>query len=396
MIFFGFFGYLADLCLYLSVVFFVLFSLSLETSPIAVALFALPMVLYTIMIIRRKRWILSSDSILSRLRVMLVVLPVLLFLAFVSRNQTVLQHLSLPFYFVTLFTLIMLLRLSRHSNPAQLPKKLYILNVLTLLAVCLFALALSSRVFLGTLLSVLSWLYFHVIGPAVVYIAFGVVYAFVWVWNLIQSLFHFDHVLEVPDNPVTAIQSEPVMQEEIEVTGAPAWVNIVFIVLGLVLFAALVYFVARRLAMGRDTGFSGENTLTVSEALPPGTKKEPGSGSSSRTPRNRVRHYFRKLLRLCRKKGLLPEGSALPKGLSSEKACSLAETLAAQAEASATTSAAKSPEPLPDTSDTTPRPLSRLRELYLPARYSPETEITPEMAEEAQAVWKEIKKEIAG
>lgn len=396
MIFFGFFGYLADLCLYLSIAFFALFSLSLQTSPLAIAFFAFPMIVYTILIIRSKRWVLPVDAIRARLKLLLIVLPVLLFFTMISRSQVVLTQVSLPFYFVTLFTLFMLLRLLRHENPSELPKKYYALNALSLVIISLIAMALSSRVFLNAVFAVLSWLYLHIIGPAFVYLAYAIVYGFVSIWNLIASLFHFERTLEVPDNPVNTIQNNEFTQEPPDVTGAPAWVNILFIVLGLALFAALVYFVARRLAMGRDTAYSGGSTLAQSEPTPPGSKKQPSASPSSRTPRNRVRHYFRKLLRLCRKRGLLSEGSALSKGLSSEKACAIAETLAVQAEASATTSDADSSKPLSDTSGTMPRTLSRLRHLYLPARYSPETEITPEMAEEAQAVWRELKKEIAG
>ena len=373
MIFFGFFGYLADLCLYLCIAFYALFSLELQTSPFAIAFFAFPMALYTIMIIRRKRWILSQDAILSRLKLLLVVLPVLLFFTLISRSRLILTQLSLPFYFVTLFTLIMLLRLSRHANPSALPKKIYLLNALSLLAICLVAMVLSSRVFLNAVLTVLRWVYMHVLGPAFIYLAYGIVYGIVTIWNLIASLFRINRTLEVPDNPVNVIQNGEVPPEQTEVTGAPAWVNIVFIVLGLALFVAIVYFVARRLAMGRDTGYTEDSSFTQTETTPPSAQKPRAQDSRSQSPRNRVRHYFRKLLRLCRKKGLLTDSPAFTKGLSSEKACSLAETLAAPSDA-----------------------LTHLRALYLPARYSQETDISPEMAEEAQELWKDIKKSVQG
>ena len=372
MIFFAVFGYLADLCLYLSVVFYILFSNDLQTSPLAIAFCAVPKIVYTIMIIRRKRWILSSDAIRSRLRLLLGVLPVLLFLSMISNSGHILQTFSFPFYFVTLFTLIMLLRLSRHKDPSLLPKKYFLLNALSLVGLSLVAMALSSHVFLNALLSVLTFLYLRIFGPAFIWLAYGIVYVFVTVWNLIASLFHLDRTLEVPDNPVNNMQNNEVPPSGAEVAGAPAWVNIIFIALGVLLFAALVYYVARRLAMGRDTGFSGEGTLADSSSLPPAAKKPAASESRSRSPRGRVRHYYRKLLRLCQKKELLPAGSTLPKGLTSEKAGALAKTL--------TDSAA----------------IPRLRTIYLPARYSPKAQISTDMAEEAQGLWKEIKKDVQG
>lgn len=271
-------------------------------------------------------------------------------------------RVALPLAVLYLACGVLLLRMLRHE-PAVLSQPRFVLLNSAVLALVLGAAALlSSPAALSALKSGMGWVYQHIVVPPLMllgYLAAGLM------WVLMRLLSQFDRSgSEMPPQDGEMDLQDTPLFDDIELVQTPDFLK----ALATTLFIALCIFIAWRVLrkmLGRRAGpRTGPAVIETRGAAGQSLRPEHTPRFRPRDPRAAVRWHYGRFLLLCRRLGI-----ALTHDATSE------------------TLAGWSKQVLPA------RPVDRLRELYLTARYS-EQEITRQMADEAHEAVREMKKQM--
>lgn len=242
----------------------------------------------------------AQDAILFEGKLLAVAAILELAMLGVSRWQSQCGVFVLAFFVFG----ILLLRVSRVSEAEQSKAKFLGLNglYLFLLAVCAFL--LSMRPVREAAVSFVSGMYRYLILPVLILMVRALVLVFEILGRFIPAL-----------EPLSQYEAELTLETGLEAETAQMTVSetpVFFKVFGILLAAVLGFLFLRYLYrkfsdVGRYDGRDNAGT-SVREQLSPDGERQSGWGEFS-SERN-IRYYYRKFLKLCRKRGLYPEGIA--------------------------------------------------------------------------------------
>ena len=266
----------------------------------------------------------------------------------------------IKYLLIFLFSGVLMLRLLRHNEQNRREWRLQVIDLTLLLLCCAAALFLSSGVFLGAAGKALLFLYKIFIMPLLL----GLAYALSFLFLLLSKLI----VIKCPRGSVPKINSENLNLAEIlgpdfaDEASKSNLLGQLLAALGIILFIFLAFLIFRRLSkgIGKRTGNPAEyksSKKAVAEISSPLIALAP------RTPREAVRHYYRRFLQ-----NLLSRGHTLRPGDTSESILRAAREFY------------------------DPSLVFELREIYVKARYSPDP-ITKADSRRAKEISRNLKSE---
>ena len=267
---------------------------------------------------------------------------------------------TIPYLVLMLVVGVCLLRMLREKRPEGVRQGLYMSGFMLLCA----GLTLGRAPQL--LVAALSLFYRKLIAP----LLFGLAMAFAGLFYVIYFVLEWlaSHFGSNEDPPVLEMEGvaemmglDDTMQE---IAPSHPWMRYVWIALGAVLIALLVFFLFRRL-MGQKAKKEGPSPYQEYREKSAPIQRTPRLSGPfrPRDPRLAVRFYFARFLSECRRRGLV-----LPKGLTAEEVADYCSHSFPGA------------DPM------------KLVKLYRPARYSEVQPVTREDVSMASQAWNELKK----
>ncbi|MBQ6662941.1 MAG: DUF4129 domain-containing protein [Firmicutes bacterium] len=207
-------------------------------------------------------------------------------------------------------------------------------------------------------------IYDTVIARVLYLVAMGISYLVFGILTLIKMIadyFGFESAGNLPQlNDLSPMEEE--LDEMMEQTEVSPWLDYIAyaILAGLVIL--ILFFMFRKLAArSRRRRRSEAVTVRYENLAPEEKRKAPGFFRPS-DPRLAVRFYFLRFLREARKRGLNPE-----EGMTGQEIAEMSSNYFREGDA------------------------RELYALYAPARYSQQTDVSPEEAEKAREEWKKLK-----
>lgn len=300
-----------------------------------------------------------ADSFFLELK--LLIFPALMALALVQISRA--ERFALPYLLVFGLGSVLLLRMLRHDEATLSQPRFRVMNSLSVAGLCLLCGIMGSPFFrslLGTVLKaawkVVSFPIFLVLGSAGALLA----------WFLESVL--PDEPLHEPTKPdpleYLVGQEELLPEDLLEQAAEPnRTVQTLIVILLIALAAAAVFLLFRKLMASRRGASSAQlqtNRFSLGDAPQP---SRPLNRLNARTPQLQVRYWYQKLLHRAR-----DEGASLRPDMDTRQQSGVEQDVFAQ----------NHPE------------ITRMRQLYLPARYK--NHATPEDAKEAKALFQQIKK----
>ena len=269
-----------------------------------------PMILYLGFVAFRRQMIADYDSTLARFFLCLKIIPAPAVLTIIAANKTGFMEVMLPYLVFFLILSVMLLRMLRHNELVYHDHRFRIINFLEIAALCGFGYLLST----GYVLKFLKWLGMLIANYVLSPIFTGVVYVFggfAWVLNKIFSGidFHLEDVdlsqlqIGTPIDPA----DKAILEYYEEEAGKSTAANVItYILIGLacIVLVALVIVLFRVLMRASHRDEDNE-FADVRESLDKSELR--GNDRLTRSPRDRVRHVYRKFLKQAYKEGGLDE-----------------------------------------------------------------------------------------
>ena len=333
----------------------------LPTSTAGLVILA-PAALYTLWTVWSGRFHLTyyaaADQFLLALK--LLALPALMTVALMQLQRA--EQFSLPYLLVFLLGSVLLLRMVRHDEDTLRQPRFRLMNGLSMTALCALCLFLSSPWFRAAVGLVLKgcWRVFS-LPILLIAIVFGGALA-LFFDAIMPDDFHFDPVQLEGMFPEIGEEEKEVMEE---VAGNPELaekVTYVFSAIGIVLAVLLIVLLFRWLAAKRR-GIPSSSGDEVRYAASPLTPREKAlTRLNARTPDLQVRYWYQQLLRKTRQ-----EGGELHPAMNTRQQQDVETEVFKEAGL-----------------------VSRLRSLYLPARYKGQA--TEQDAREAKELYQKIKK----
>lgn len=336
----------------------------LFTAQAADVVVTVPMVLYVAFVAFKKRYEVDYDTTLSRFYLCLKVIVVPLLIVVIANNWAGFVGVMLPYFFFYLVLTVMLLRMLRHNEKVLSDRRFRLMNVMEMLLLCGAGYLLSSGYMLMAFRFLIGLVVRFILRPVLT----GVVYVFggfAWVLSKIFSGIDFhakDVDLSALDDLGQAVQQgDQNMQEYAQNQDTTATRIMTYILIGIgALIVVLVVILLFRALMKAGRRNDDNKFEDVRESLD--DSDEGGARRLTRAPRDRVRHYYRKFLKLCDVRGI-GAGEHLNSREINEKVWHIFQTPS----------------------------LSALRELYIKARYS-SAEITANDVKEAKGAYEDVKK----
>lgn len=238
-------------------------------------------------------------------------------LAFISFFELVIlgvdswQRQSGPFVLGFLLSGILLLRTCRISRTEQGQRGFWKLNGVSLLSVLAAAFVLASKTVRGGAMFLLSSTYQKLVLPVLL----GILRLFLVGIQAVVSLFSF----LFPGIAVNGLEMETVVLDtdtkvdfgDFSAAETPFYFKVIGILILIAAAAVLFYLVYRRISGGGQYEKRGPQGELHRSELVPGNRSEQDGGFLFQE--KNVRYYYRKFLRLCRKKGMEIESSATSK-----------------------------------------------------------------------------------
>ena len=290
----------------------------------------------------------------------LKILPVALLAAAFANSWDSFARWVAPYFGMFLVLSVLLLRMLRHDAATISRPRFQVVNAAAVAAVCAAGWLLSTDWTLRALRAAGAFLFSYIIRPLMML----AVYLFAGVAALVGKLFEGIEVDPETLNFDLGSELTQLRQEAEEGYAAHtradlgAFWDYLLILLAVGAAAAMAFFLFRAMA-GRSRREGGVAAVETREALP---QDAPRESPRLRDDRGRVRSAYRRFLKLCDQKGL--------------KITEFQDSAQIRDEAG----------------PFFPRPaLSRLREVYVRARYS-SAPVTPEDVREARESYTELKK----
>ena len=291
------------------------------------------------------------------------ILPLPALFALVLGQSSLVERFSVPYFLVFALSSILLLRMLRHDEETLRQPRFRLMNGLSILGLCLVCGVVGSELFRNLLGLVLKAVWKVLSIPALLILG-GVGAGMIWLLDsVLPDELNFEGIkqeaLEFPTG------TEDLWQDQLtEQTGDPSRA-VLFVISGLLIALAVLAAVLlfRKLAASRRTeeGASSQQRRFAASAMPP--PQRPLTRLSARTPDLQVRYWYQQLLRKTRQ-----EGGELRADMDTRQQNWVEEDIF--------------PKHRPA--------VTRLRQLYLPARYNGRA--TEQDAKEAKDLYRQIKK----
>ena len=295
------------------------------------------------------------------LELKLLAVPALMAVALMQAQRA--ERFSLPYLLGFFLGSILLLRMLRHDETTLSQPRFRLMNGLSILGLCLVCGVVGSELFRNLLGLVLKAVWKVLSIPALLILG-GVGAGMIWLLDsVLPDELNFEGIkqeaLEFPTG------TEDLWQDQLtEQTGDPSRA-VLFVISGLLIALAVLAAVLlfRKLAASRRTeeGASSQQRRFAASAMPP--PQRPLTRLSARTPDLQVRYWYQQLLRKTRQ-----EGGELRADMDTRQQNWVEEDIF--------------PKHRPA--------VTRLRQLYLPARYNGRA--TEQDAKEAKDLYRQIKK----
>ncbi len=315
---------------------------------------------YTAFVTVKEYYLIDDGDFFDVFRMQLLALLGAALISLAGIGTRYLSVLTLPSAAVCAVCGVTLLRTLRHDRAVIEGGAFKLANLLTMTALCAGALVLSSPQVLALTAGTVGFVYSNIILPVML----SAIYLLLRFFSLFSGLFSLLFGREIVTKPD---ESNGIMGngsdfefEEIIGTGVPAWLTAALILCAAALVVFLLVCLFRYLA-GKNRRFDQPaGLISVREALPGDEGKSALGLFARRTNRETVRHYYRKHLSLAEKAGgITPVMDS-------------AQVLK--------TFAKSAPE----------APLSALRDIYVPARYSSHA-VSKAQADLAKSLYAQIK-----
>lgn len=269
----------------------------------------IPMAGYLVFIVIRDSVTVNYEETLSRFLLCLKILPAVAVITIVASNKDGFMEVMLPYFFLFLILSVMLLRMLRHSDQVFQDQKFRVMNLVEIAAVCGFGYLLSTGYIVACFKWVGNMLMIYVLRPlfmGILYLLGGVAWVFRKIFGGIDLSIDEADLAQLEQSAGEGMDpGDMAVMEYYAEEAAKAdtqWLNyaamalgaIVLIVLAVVLFRILMN-AGRRVA----TNKFGDVRESVDES--------PRDAKLTRSPRDRVRNYYRRFLRMCVKEGLNPD-----------------------------------------------------------------------------------------
>lgn len=330
----------------------------LGADSVAAVILPIPSVFMLALKAKERVWLADYDRTKSVFSFGFAVLPVDVFVAFISSGFEKMTARALPFFIVWMLLSILNLRLLR--NPSVMSVKMRVMNALLVLLIALIGFGLSSDACVSAVLAAASVVYTYVVMPlifAVIAIAAVIPVLFAWLVSLLSRLFGDGSAVGEAGR---LEENMEVIYDTIEGAKTPEWLIWLAVALVAAAFVFAVCVVIRRLigkaGPARRVSEQPRYAAASVESVPHRRR------NFGKTPSDVVRNSYRKYLVICGKRGIPVDGSA-----ASDEICRMSESLHSGSGA------------------------EELRALWLPARFS-ETEISESDADSARKALKTIGK----
>ena len=293
------------------------------------------------------------------------ILPLPALFALVLGQASLVERFSVPYFLVFALSSILLLRMLRHDEETLRQPRFRLMNLLSLALLCLVGAAVGSPWFRQGVLTVLkaAWSVvalplFWVVGGVAAILAFvlGGLLTRLMEGRESQALEQMMEMLNSGDE-----QGKEAL-EQVATEPDPTR-QLIFTAVLLILAAIVTVFLFRALRNRRQPGHTqaGDQRRFGAEPLTAGEK--PISRLGARTPALQVRYWYQQFLKKTR-----AEGGGLSASMDTRQQTGVAEDV------------------FPEKQDS----LSRLRQIYLPARYKDEA--TEQDARDAKELYRQLKK----
>ena len=296
-----------------------------------------------------------------QLALKLLAFPALMAVALLQLKRA--EQFSLPYLLVFLLGSVLLLRMLRHDEETLRQPRFRLMNLLSLSGLCLVCLLVASPWFRQAMGLVLKGIWSVVSIPiflVAVVIGGGLALFFDAV---IPDDFHFDPI-QLEGFLMEMGEEEQQQQKELleAVTETDPTMSYIFSAIGILIAAVLIVLLFRWLAAKRHGAAISHGSEVRFSATPMAPREKPLTRLNARTPDLQVRYWYQQLLRKTRQEG----GELSP-------------TMNTRQQRDVEAEVFKRPELV-----------SRLRRLYLPARYKGQA--TEQDAREAKELFQQIKK----
>ena len=258
------------------------------------AMLYLPPVFYCIWVCIRNRFSLSYYNSYAFFKSASLVLLTLSILLLLMGQASRIEHFSLPFVISFLFSGVLTMRLLRHDDDLHRDWRLQLIDLSSLLAFYFLAFLLSSPVFLGILVKALGLLFRFVLSPLLL----GVAYLMLGPIWLVLKLFSFVKYQALPEHKRETMIDDSSFNltsliGDVQKEGS---LELILAALGIVAFLTLAYWFFRRIAGDVAKHKEGgvhefRNAAPVAPSL-----AFLRQIWAPRTPRDAVRHYYRRFL----------------------------------------------------------------------------------------------------
>lgn len=335
------------------------------TAQTADIIVTVPMILYAAYVVHKRQYEVDYDAMLARFYLCLKLIVIPLLIMVIASNWDGFVGVMLPYFFFFLILSVMLLRMLRHNEKVITDRRFRLMSAGEILLLCGAGYLLSS----GYMLTAFRFLVGLVVRFVLRPILMGIVYVFggfAWLLNKLFSGIDFNmenvDLSGLDDLGQAVQQGDQTVQEYAQADQSnPVTRILTYILIGvgaLIVILVVVLLFRALMKAGRREDENQFEDMRESLDVP----EKDGTRRLTRAPRDRVRHYYRKFLKLCDMRGI-GAGEHLNSREINDRARHIFQTPS----------------------------LSALRALYIKARYS-SAEISSGDAKSAKDAYEEVKK----
>jgi len=254
------------------------------------------------------RFAADYDDIVRSFPITSILFAVICLISFITRTREPLETVSVPFFALWLASTVVLLNSLRHKNAAALGVKFHLVNLAIIAAVALMGFAVSSHAFISACGAALLWLWRHLLSPLLM--AFAMLLVGIG-WGLVK-LFGFlfpDRAKEENEEFFQmAVSSAEQMYQQVE-GGDSKLFQAVITAIGIALFIGLAVFVIANVVKRRTPPRSDSLGAVTRESISRQDSR-PAQPLLRGSPRQQVRHAFRRFMQMCAQMGEVRPGDA--------------------------------------------------------------------------------------
>jgi|GEM_PF-1121026 len=267
-------------------------------------LLLVPPCLYVGFVVKRQLFRLDYNTQHDAFMLGLKLLPLLLFPSLFTLDFVQLQQGALPFVLLFLVFGVLLMRMLRHDAATVEQPRFKLQNAAALILFCLLGFEMSRGSVLHAFSLFLSAIYRILISPLIMLAAYGLS-MFAYLFALFLKLFFRDIEVTRPESEVSEAFSEALGTANIRHVALPPWLILLVKLLLVAVILFLVFLVLRRF-LRRKPVLPTDSTPEMREALAILNEpvRIPKDLFPPHDPRQAIRYYYRKFLRIYLSLGL--------------------------------------------------------------------------------------------